>query len=53
MKSKTPKRYPMDGPNLEIQRLMERPRENRQRLKQYFADRKNMRPETTAILNLP
>lgn len=51
--SKKPKRYPMDGPNLEIQRLMERPRANREALRRYFADRKNMRPETLAILDLP
>ena len=44
--NKTPKKYPMNGPNLEIQRLMERPRANAARLKKYFDDRKDMRPET-------
>ena len=51
--SKHPKKYPMDGPNLEIQRLMERPRANRERLRSYFKDRKNMRTETSAITELP
>lgn len=49
---KKSKQYPMNGPSLEIQRLMEQPRKNRAHLKAYFKDRQNMRPETLAILDL-
>jgi len=49
---KNPKRYPMNGPSIEVQRLMERPRANRDRLKSYFGDRSGIRPETLAILNI-
>ena len=42
----------MDGPNLEIQKLMEGPRKNRLRLSQYFADRPQMRKETSDIAHL-
>lgn len=53
MTTKRPKRYPMDGPCLEIQRLMERPRLNRERLQAYFKDRSGMRAETKAVAYLP
>lgn len=46
------KQYPMDGPNMEIQRLMEQPRRNAGRLRKYFKDRPNMRPETVAVAYL-
>lgn len=42
----------MDGPSLEIQRLMQRPRFNAERLRAYFKDRKGMRPETVATAYL-
>ena len=49
---KSPKRYPMNGPNTEIQALMASPRRNARRLAQYFGDRKGMRAETLAVLDL-
>ena len=49
---KQPKRYPMNGPSAEVQRMMERPRLNHDRLKSYFGDRAGMRRETLAILDL-
>lgn len=49
---KRKKQYPMDGPSIEVQRLMERPRANHDRLKSYFGDRHNIRRETLAILDL-
>lgn len=42
----------MDGPNLEIQKLMMSPRRNRKRLSDYFADRRGMRKETLSVLEL-
>ena len=49
---KRPKHYPMNGPSIEVQRMMERPRANRDRLRSYFGDRANIRRETLAILDL-
>jgi len=52
MKTKRPKKFPMDGPPLHIQRLMMSPRRNREELVKYFAANPGMRPETAAVLNL-
>jgi len=49
---KSPKRFPMNGPNTEIQALMASPRRNARRLALYFGDRKGMRAETLAVLDL-
>ena len=49
---KTPKRYPMNGPSLRIQKLMERPRANREELRSWAKSEPQMRTETLAILNL-
>ena len=52
MKTKSKKSFPMNGPSLEMQRLMERPRQNRKVLKNYFKDSKITRPETVEVCNL-
>jgi hypothetical protein len=44
---KTPKRYPMNGPTLEIQRLMQSPRRNAERLLQWLKSNPTMRHETS------
>ena len=49
--SRKQKNYPMNGPSLHIQRLMERPRANRQELRVYFHGR-NMRNETAALATI-
>ena len=50
---KSPKHYPMNGPSLPAQRLMEAPRQNKKWLRGYFAENyKIQRHETLAILNL-
>jgi len=47
MSHKKAKQYPMNGPSLEIQRLMEFPRRNRVRLQQWAnSNADKMRPET-------
>ena len=51
---KTKKRYPMNGPSLQAQIWMERPRFYRNELLAYFKTATNVtRPETRAILDLP
>lgn len=52
MKRNKPKQYPMDGPSLEAQRMMEQPQKNHRWLKHYFKTHPNMRPETKAVLDL-
>lgn len=47
---KKPKKYPMNGPSLHIQQLMQRPKANREELKQWAKDHPTMRPETIAII---
>ena len=49
---KTPKKYPMNGPSLHIQRLMESPRKNRDELKAWAKSKPEMRSETLAIVHL-
>jgi hypothetical protein len=50
---KKPKRYPMDGPSLETQRLiLAGPRKNRLAIIAGLAAREVKRPETLEILNL-
>jgi hypothetical protein len=48
---RNPKQYPMNGPSLEAQRLMEHPRRNRAELWPLIG-RKSMREETRAVLFL-
>ena len=43
---KEPKHYPMNGPNLEIQRLMAEPKKNRARLRVWKKNNPTMRKET-------
>jgi hypothetical protein len=43
---KTPKHYPMNGPSLEIQRLMAEPKKNRARLIKWKEANATMRKET-------
>ena len=51
---KTKKKYPMNGPSLQAQIWMERPRFYRNELLAYFKTATNVtRPETRAILDLP
>jgi hypothetical protein len=45
-----PKQYPMNGPSLHIQSLMERPKRNRDELKAWAKHHPTMRPETLAII---
>jgi hypothetical protein len=45
-----PKQYPMNGPSLHIQALMERPKRNRDELKAWARHHPTMRPETLAII---
>ena len=49
---KNAKHYPMNGPSLEIQKLMMSPRANAKQLTEYFNNRPQMRKETAAIANL-
>ena len=49
---KTPKKYPMNGPSLHIQQLMERPRHNKEELQKWAEAHPTMRPETLAIVIL-
>ena len=54
MKTKRQKKYPNNGPNLQAQRWMERPRFYRAELLAYFKSATHItRPETRAILDLP
>lgn len=46
------KKYPNNGPSLHIQTLMMSPRKNREALKAWAKDNKQMRPETLAVINL-
>jgi hypothetical protein len=54
MKQKKAKHYPMNGPSMEAQRLMESPRANRARLRQILTAKGSLvtREETLAILEL-
>ena len=45
-----PKQYPMNGPSLHIQKLMERPITNRDELRKWAKAHPTMRPETLAII---
>jgi hypothetical protein len=45
-----PKQYPMNGPSLHIQALMERPQRNKQALRDWAKSHPTMRPETLAII---
>lgn len=47
-----PKQYPMNGPSRHIQALMERPRANREALREWAKANPTMRHETLAICNL-
>lgn len=49
---KQPKKYPMNGPSLHIQRLMESPRRNADELKSWAKSKPEMRSETLAIISL-
>jgi hypothetical protein len=50
---RNPKHYPMDGPSLVLQRLMQSPRANREAIKQCLKSEKACkRDETLAILEL-
>jgi len=51
---KNKKQYPMDGPTLETQRLMQSPRENHERLRKILLAKGSTitREETLAILDL-
>ena len=48
MNHKSAKQYPMSGPPLHIQQLMERPQHNKAELRQWAKSNKSMRPETLA-----
>jgi hypothetical protein len=51
---KTKKKYPNNGPSLQAQKWMERPRFYRAELLAYFKSATHVtRPETRAILDLP
>lgn len=50
MKRKSEKQYPMNGPSLHIQRLMERPNHNKTELRRWKKAHPTMRPETLAII---
>lgn len=43
---KKPKKYPMNGPSIMIQKLMESPQRNREELQKWAKENPNMRPET-------
>jgi hypothetical protein len=45
-----PKQYPMNGPALHIQALMERPKRNRDELQKWAEHHPTMRTETLAII---
>lgn len=49
---KRPKSYPMNGPSLEVQALMQFPRRNHTLLKRAFKVARITRPETVALCNL-
>lgn len=49
---KTAKRYPMNGPNIHIQQLMQQPRKNSVELRKWAKAHPDMRPETRAICYL-
>jgi len=50
---KKARQFPMNGPNLTIQRLMEEPRKNRSILRHYFKTSNQVtRPETVAVASL-
>lgn len=51
MSRRNPKNYPMDGPSLHAQWLMQSPRKNREALKPLIG-KKSMRDETRAVLFL-
>lgn len=52
MKDRTPKRYPMNGPSLVAQEMMQRPRLNRKWLRDYFKNSQCKREETVAVAYL-
>jgi hypothetical protein len=47
---KKPKQYPMNGPSLHIQALMERPLTNKAALRKWAKANPTMRPETLAVI---
>jgi hypothetical protein len=54
MKTKRPKKYPNNGPSIQAQIWMQRPRFYRAELENYFKIATHItRPETRAILDLP
>ena len=54
MKTKRQKKYPNNGPSIQAQIWMQRPRFYRAELENYFKSATHItRPETRAILDLP
>ena len=54
MKTRKPKKYPMNGPSRQAQEWMQRPRYYRAELLAYFKSASHVtREETRAILDLP
>jgi hypothetical protein len=49
---KQPKKYPMDGPPIRIQRLMMQPRKNHAELAEWLKSNPNTRPETAQLCKL-
>jgi hypothetical protein len=47
---KAPKKYPMNGPSLRIQELMQRPQTNADDLRKWAKANPTMRSETLAII---
>jgi hypothetical protein len=47
---KTPKKYPMNGPNLRIQAIMQNPAAHRDELKAWAKANPTQRPETLAAI---
>jgi hypothetical protein len=52
MKHRTPKKYPMNGPSLRIQRLMMQPQRNHKELSEWLKSQPNMREETAALCKM-
>lgn len=52
MKQRKPKRYPMNGPSLHIQRLMQSPQRNHKELSEWLKMHPEMRQETAALCKI-